>query len=237
SRIKNSDNYNLNVLDLSFNVGYQSAIYSGLEFIHQNIEVQKIIVIDGDGEDDVSMFPNLLESSKEYDIVLVVRGNRNEGWFFKVLYFLYKKLSKAIIGLEFNFGNYSIINASLLDSILSNEFIHYASMLSRVRCKKKFIKSDKAERIAGVSKMNIDSLILHGLKSWVVYADKLVLFFFKLSIVLFGSIVLLVTGVMALKLTNNATAGWASNLIASLFNSFLICFGFVVMGLLGLKKS
>ena len=84
---------NIRIVQLQHNVGHQRAIGIGLCFIHDVFSVDKVVVMDSDGEDRVSDIPALLEeSSKAADeIVFAARRSRSEGRAFVAGYCLYKQ--------------------------------------------------------------------------------------------------------------------------------------------------
>ena len=66
--------HELHVLSLQFNVGHQGAIFQGLLYA-STLAVEKVIIMDSDGEDDPDAIPELL-SKKGFSIVEVKRGKK-----------------------------------------------------------------------------------------------------------------------------------------------------------------
>lgn len=228
----------LSILKLAVNQGHQGAIYAGLQYC-QDQHADRIIVMDSDGEDDPAVIPALLQESLEHNIVLVKRGKRKEGILFLAGYFMYKLVFKFLTGARLTFGNYSIISAEILDIILSkNRFIHYASTLSKLRIPKSFVVSNRRERLDGKSKMSYSNLILHGIKSFVEYADELLITVLKIFVLNITIFIISIGWVIFQKLfTNNAIPGWAGSVTLLLLTATIISLGFFVSGIFLLKIS
>lgn len=225
-----SNNVNLHVFQLATNQGHQQAIYEGLNCALE-MEVDRIVVMDSDGEDDPNAIPGLL--SQPEDIVFAVRGKRQEGSVFKLGYFFYKILFKLVVGKPMHFGNFTALTARAARSVVNKGYIHYSAFLSKLKLSKGFVLSDRRKRIGGDSKMSYNSLMMHGLRSLVEYAEDLVSFVFKILLFLLVILVLVGGYVIYSKLfTDTAIAGWASSLGIGLFNAFLICISCFILGVL-----
>lgn len=224
-------NVKLMLLPLRFNTGHQEAIYQGILFANNHCDSDRYIVMDSDGEDDPTAIASLVKMP-EYDIVHVVRGKRKESLKFRLFYGLYKLIFKMITGKQMNFGNFCMINAKVLDTIATKSFIHFAAKLSRLRVKSNSIIVDRRKRIDGHSKMNLNSLLYHGFRSFVEYSEELLLIFLKLACFISVFFTSLVGYILYLKVIGDATPGWASNLSAALLGTAIMCFGFFTIGLL-----
>lgn len=226
-----ADNLMLDTITLQFNLGHQGAIYQGLLYSRE-LDAEKFIVMDSDGEDDPKAILEIILEDKA-DIVHVVRGKRNEGWFFRISYYFYKLLFKGITNSNMNFGNYCMINRSILNAALHTSFIHFAAYLSKIKANHSYVIYDRQKRIGGQSKMNVGSLVSHAFKSLTEYAESLLLIFLKLFIVLATGFSILIFYILYQKLfTDNAILGWASTMSVGLFNTALIAIGFYVIGIL-----
>ena len=229
-------NYSINVLENHYNTGHQRALLIGLRHINQSMSFDRVIIMHGDGEDNPAIIPKLLKM-EEFDIVHIVRGRREEGRIFKIGYFIYKRLTKLFLGAEINFGNFCMISPKVVNRVALEGFLHLPAYLSKLIVPKSSLLGDRSERIGGTSKMNFDSLILHGLKSLGEYTERIVLFIFKLVLLLILIFLLLIIFISYLKYTGQASPGWASNLISSLINSILICGGFLLMAIIHLRSQ
>jgi len=224
-------NITLTVLPLKFNVGHQGAIYQGLIY-SQRVNSDKFIIMDSDGEDDPEAIADLVKFDN-FDIVNVARGRRKEKLSFQVSYYIYRFIFKIITGKVLNFGNFCMIKKKVLETSCHTSFIHFAAHLSKQKVKSTSIVYNRLKRIDGKSKMNLTSLVHHAFKSFVEYAEDLLMIFLKI----FMFIILIFLGVGALVLykkffTDEAVLGWASTMLLGLFTIAIICLGFFVIGIL-----
>ena len=221
----------ITTLALNYNVGHQGAIYQGLLYAHKK-GFEYVIVLDGDGEDDPNAIRELV-NKQGYDIVHVFRGKRRESFLFKTLYGFYKKIFKLITNRRMNIGNYSMINKKVILSLVDSSFIHFAANLSKLKSKSTHIVVDRRKRLHGTSKMNLESLVFHAFKSFVVYAEDLLMVFLKIFVLLIFILLIFIVYIAYVKLfTNKAILGWASTMSATLLNTALISMGFFVLGVL-----
>lgn len=225
------DNIKLTILPLHYNVGHQGAIYQGLLYA-QHLNSNKFIVMDADGEDDPRAIAELADID-DYDIVHVARGRRKESLSFKISYYIYRIIFKTITGKVLNFGNYCMINKKVLLGVCHASFIHFAAHLSKQRVNARVLVYDRLKRIDGKSKMNLTSLVHHAFKSFVEYAEELLMIFLKMFIFIMIGFVFLIGIVLYKKLfTTDAILGWASTMLSNLVNTAILCVGFFVLGVL-----
>ncbi|KAA8482788.1 undecaprenyl-phosphate 4-deoxy-4-formamido-L-arabinose transferase [Arcticibacter tournemirensis] len=229
-----ADNLELSILTLQFNSGHQGAIYQGLLYC-SNLPCDKFIIMDSDGEDDPTAIKELVKING-FDIVHVIRGKRNESFSFKLAYYFYKIIFRAITGKVLNFGNYCMINKKIVLNSCHTSFIHFAAHLSKQKAKSKGIVYDRRKRLDGKSKMSFQGLVNHAFKSFIEYGEELLMVFLKLFVVI-GIFMLIMVGVVLYKkfISMEAVIGWASTILSSLFNMALISLGFFILGILMLN--
>lgn len=224
-------NAKLTLLPLKFNVGHQAAVYQGLLYA-RDIDSNKFIIMDSDGEDDPEAIAELV-SITDYEIVNVARGRRKESLSFQVSYYIYRFIFKIITGKVLNFGNYCMISKRVLETSCFTSFIHLAAHLSKQKVSNTSIVYNRLKRIDGKSKMNLTSLVHHAFKSFVEYAEELLMIFLKIFVFIIISFIGLIGVVLYKKLfTHEAILGWASTMTVSLFTTALVCLGFFVIGIL-----
>jgi glycosyltransferase involved in cell wall biosynthesis len=230
--------FSLYIITLALNQGHQHAIYTGLHY-SLDAQAEKVIVMDSDGEDDPAVIPELYNQAQDAKIVLVKRGKRREKLSFLIGYSFYKLLFKLLTGARINFGNFSIVDRSVLQLIMEqNRFIHYASMLSKLKTQKSRITSNRRKRIDGKSKMSYSNLILHGIRSFVEYAEELLLTVLKFFVLTMTVLTVSIGWVLYQKLfTDKAIPGWAGVLSMILLTAAIISLGFFVTGIFLLKIS
>lgn len=208
------------VLNLKINVGHQRAIAVGLQYVYNQISDNDfVVVMDSDGEDIPAHIEQLVEKAEKEQskkIIFAQRKKRQESLFFKTGYFFYKKIFHFLTGQKINFGNFSIIPKNLLGKVIyqNNIWNHYSGGIIQSKIPYDKVLLDRGKRYKGVSKMNFNSLILHGLSSIAVYFDYLTLKILRCSLygILFCA---LSVGVVLFKkyVTDSTVPGWASSLI------------------------
>jgi hypothetical protein len=227
------------VINLKINVGHQRAIAVGLQYVHNEInDFDYLIVMDSDGEDKPEDILLLIEKSNKQavdKIIFAQRNKRQESFIFKLGYFFYKKIFKSLTGQKISFGNFSLIPRSLLLKVVhqNNIWNHYSGGIIQSKILYDMVLLDRGKRFTGISKMNFNSLVLHGLSSIAVYFDYLSVKILKLS--LYGILLcfLSVIYILSEKLfTNSAIPGWASSLILIVSGIILQLFSVTLVVLL-----
>lgn len=228
------------VLNLKTNVGHQRAIAVGLQYIYNEVagEADYVLVLDSDGEDkpeDITALFEKAEAVNSTKIIFAQRNKRQESLLFKTGYFFYKHLFRFLTGQEINFGNFSIIPIKLLGKVVhqGNIWNHYSGGIIQSKIPFDKVLLDRGKRYKGISKMNTNSLIIHGLSSISVYFDQISIKILKLS--LSGILICFVSVLYILgeKLfTNYAIPGWASSLILIISGIILQLFSVTLIVLL-----
>lgn len=222
----------VNILRLRRNLGHQRAIVIGLSYVYCNLECDWVVVMDGDGEDNPFEIERLLYASEKAgnnQIIFARRSKRSEGRGFQFSYLIYKKLYQILVGKEISFGNFSLLPFSVLRNVVvvSEIWNHYSSGLQRSRIPYFEVNVPRSRRLAGQPKMNLVSLITHGLSSIAVYGDIVGTRILLSTAILSVFLLLLLGTVLAIKLfTDWGIPGWATYLsgllILSLFQLILI---------------
>ncbi len=175
-QIEKLQNHPIEIIHLNKNLGHQKAIAIGLSYLNKNAESDLTVVMDVDGEDKPEHLPILLEEAlktNQKQVIFAKRTKRRESFFFKIFYKIYKNFFILLTGKVINFGNYSVIPKSLLDKVthISDIWNHYPGGLMRSRLPYQSVGLERGERFTGKSKMNVTSLVVHGLSSIAVYID------------------------------------------------------------------
>lgn len=227
------------VLNLKINIGHQRAIAVGLQYIYNEVsDYDFVVVMDSDGEDkphDIKELINKAEQEKEKKIIFAQRKKRQESTFFKVGYFFYKYLFYFLTGQKISFGNFSVIPSKLLSKVVhqNNIWNHYSGGIIQSKIPFEKVLLDRGKRYRGVSKMNFNSLIIHGLSSIAVYFDFLSLRILRYSLYGIGICFVSVLFILYQKIfTDNAIPGWASSLILIISGIILQLFSVTLIVLL-----
>lgn len=232
-------NIPVTVLNLKINIGHQRAIAVGLQYIYNEVsDYDFVVVMDSDGEDkpqDIKELINKAEQEKENKIIFAQRKKRQESTFFKVGYFFYKYLFYFLTGQKISFGNFSVISSKLLSKVVhqNNIWNHYSGGIIQSKIPFEKVLLDRGKRYKGVSKMNFNSLIIHGLSSIAVYFDFLSIRILRYSLYGIGICFVSVLFILYQKIfTENAIPGWASSLILIISGIILQLFSVTLIVLL-----
>ncbi|MCF0042413.1 glycosyltransferase [Dyadobacter fanqingshengii] len=227
----------IKVLRLYRNLGHQKAIAIGLSYVAEHIAADKVIVMDADGEDAPSDINLLAQRSLQEPgkIIFAERNKRTENLLFRSFYVIYKLLFKLLTGKVITFGNFSLVPQNRLQNLVrvSEIWNNYPGGIIKSRIPYDSVLTNRAKRLAGESKMNFVSLVLHGLSAISVLVDTTAVRILIFSIFMSGVAIAFIIFIIFLKLIGNATPGWASTLGSTLMilmlQSFLISLFLVFM--------
>lgn len=229
----------ITILNLKVNIGHQRAIAVGLQYIYsEKKDYDFVVVMDCDGEDKPEDITLLLEKAiteNSNKIIFAQRKKRQESIVFKTGYFFYKYLFYYLTGQKINFGNFSAIPKKLLSKVVhqNNIWNHYSGGIIQSKIPFEKVLLDRGKRYQGVSKMNFNNLIIHGLSSIAVYFDFLSLRILRYSLYGIGLCFLSVIYIFYQKMfTTNAIPGWASSLILIISGIILQLFSVTLIVLL-----
>jgi polyisoprenyl-phosphate glycosyltransferase len=206
----------VDVLSLRRNLGHQRAIAVGLSYIEANQPQCSVVIMDSDGEDDPKDVPRLVReciANRGEKIVFAARIRRSEGWKFTFFYHLYRLIHFLLTGVHVRVGNFSIVPPSALKRLVavSELWSHYAAAVHKAKLPLEVIPSQRAGRLKGPGRMDMVSLVVHGLSAMAVFGDRIGV---RFLIVVSAGMVVTVTAliiVIAVRLaTNLAIPGWAT---------------------------
>lgn len=220
-----SSNVSGELISLKRNVGHQSAIAIGLQYVGLNFPKSTVVILDSDGEDVPATIPKLLHLIDEEGVVAVVaeRSKREVSVQFKIFYSLYKIVFRSLTGKNINFGNYMALKPLAIQRLLAMHelWVHVAGCLLYSKLPIKGISIERGARYRGTSKMNFSSLVLHALKGMSIFSNSIVVRVCTVSS-LFAFLALLLMPIpLVLKTLNLASPGWSSTLFAALLIIFM----------------
>jgi polyisoprenyl-phosphate glycosyltransferase len=210
------------IIHLARNLGHQRALAVGLVWVSQNSEAAHIVVMDGDGEDRPDDIPQLLAEARRLQspkIVFAARSKRMESAWFQTGYHVYRLVHYLLTGIAVRVGNFSVIPAVHLGRLVltSELWNHYAASVHKTRIPHTSIPIARGSRYAGRSKMNLVSLVVHGLAAISVFLDVLGA---RLMVLLAGIGSLTVLGICTIVgiriFTGWAIPGWATTTVGLL---------------------
>jgi glycosyltransferase involved in cell wall biosynthesis len=206
----------IRVLRLRRNLGHQRAIAIGLAHIQVAFSCDAVVVMDADGEDTPEGLIQLLSvysDNKGAKAVFAQRARRLESFQFQLFYHLYRILHRMLTGINVRVGNFSILPAEYLGTLvaLSELWNHYAAAVFRSKLPYTMTPIARGPRIAGKSSMTFVALVSHGLSAISVFSDVVGVRLLVVSLV--GSLLALLglVVVVAIRIfTNLAIPGWAT---------------------------
>jgi len=166
----------VDMLRLRRNVGHQRAICIGLVALYQRRWSGLVAVMDGDGQDRPEDLIRLVDACREgggREIVFAGRRKRSEGVLFRVLYHTFLLLHTVLVGFRARVGNFSVVPFELLETLIVSPEMwnHYAAAIFRANLPRRIVPAPRAKRSQGRSRMNLVSLVSHGLSAIAVYSD------------------------------------------------------------------
>jgi hypothetical protein len=222
----------IEIIRLALNLGHQRAVAVGLASLSGRTDLDAVIVMDGDGEDRPDDIPRLLEAAMQGAddaVILARRAKRSESATFRCFYWLYKLLFRALTGKTICFGNFSLLPMPAVRRLahMPELWNNLPGAIVRSRLPSRAINTSRGTRYAGVSRMNLPALIVHGLSAMAVYIDVV---FARVVLAAAGVAVLALLAmlaVVAIRLTTDlAIPGWATaifgDLLIVLFQALVI---------------
>jgi glycosyltransferase involved in cell wall biosynthesis len=225
------------LVHLVSNFGHARAIAVGLAFVADREEVDAVLVMDSDGEDrpqDVGRLIDALENEPGSAIV-ARREHRSEGPGFRISYSAYKTLFSWLTGSTISFGNFCLLPRAIVRKLVyvPDLWSHLAACLLKSRLPLVNVPTSRGDRYFGSSKMNLVSLVQHGMGAIAVYLETVLVRILLALVAFFAAIftgMLIVVGVRLA--TDLAIPGWASTvfgvlsilLVQSIIFSILLVF-------------
>ena len=211
----------LEVVELVANLGHARAIAVGLAYAAKERAAGAVVVMDSDGEDRPDDLPRLLEASRRHPAKVIVgnRDRRSEGIVFRACYRLYKLLFRALTSRAISFGNFCLIPWPVLQKLifLPDLWTHLAASIVHARLPMAKLSTARGRRYDGRSKMNLVSLVQHGLGAIAVDLDRVLV---RISLALMAFVLILVVAMLTVVVirftTDLAIPGWASNVLGIL---------------------
>ena len=204
------------ILSLRRNLGHQRAIAIALAYVYEHIACDAVVVMDADGEDRPADVPRLLARMREtgsQSIVFAERGRRVEDPLFKALYLGYRIVHRLLTGFGIRFGNFSVVPAQYLPTLVvtSEMWSHYAASVLKLKIPIELVRSDRGQRLAGRSRMNLVALVIHGLTALATFQEVAGTRVLLSGGVLVALILFLIGAVILIRLfTGLGIPGWAT---------------------------
>jgi len=208
----------IELITLNCNVGHQRAIAIGVAECVRRGNFSAVLVMDSDGEDDPSDIGSMLSALSLHpgSIIVASRAKRSEKMLFRFCYSIYKRAFRCLTGEFIDFGNFCLL--SIEDarriSYMPDSWNHFAATIVKSRVPLRRIATQRAQRYAGRSSMNLVSLVMHGLSAISVFSDRVLTRLLLLTgLTAFVAIASGTAAVLLRLFTHLAIPGWATNVI------------------------
>ena len=205
-------------ITLTRNMGNQRAIAIGLGYVAKEMPCDYLVIMDSDMEDLPEYVPQLVERAAESNskIIFAERTRRANRMTFKMFYGLYKSLYRLLTGMPISIGNFSAVPGRLVKRIagISEIWSYFPAGIMRAKVPYETLPSSRGPRLHGESKMNLVSLVIHGLSGLSVHADVVGVRLLLGILGLGGVIVTSIAVIVLQKLfTDIHMLGWSSQIV------------------------
>ncbi len=182
-----------------YNLGHQAAIVFGLRRLSPVVtDSDYVVTMDSDGEDRPEDIPTLLKPlisqlDNLFAISLAQRTKRNESLSFKVLYFGFKMLFLLLTGTVVRNGNFAAFRGWFLRHSLFHPYFDYcySSSLLALPANRVSVPLSRGTRYYGKSKMTLLSLLSHGFRMLLPFAERI-----AVRGILLASVLILIAGIL-----------------------------------------
>ena len=167
------------ILNMKENRVHQRCIASGLKYICENEDFDRVIVMDADGEDRPEELNDFFNKAQE-NSKMTITGNRfkrSEGVVFKILYEVHKLLTLVFAGKLIKFGNFTCLPKDHVKQLIQKPYLwnSYSSSVVRTINDRTFIPSKRGLRYVLPSKINFTGLVFHSLAIISVFRNTVII--------------------------------------------------------------
>ena len=186
---KPSNIQSLKILNMKENKGHARCNAFGIRYVNKNEKFDYLILMDGDGEDRPIEIKGLIEKieKKPNNSVVAKRIKRSEGAYFQFLYFSHKIITYLFTGKKVNFGNYSCLTKSDVNTLSSQASLwsSYSGTVKKNLTQLSEIDSIRGTRYFGPSQMSLFKLLIHSFSIIAVFKYQVFLRSIIFSIILY----------------------------------------------------
>ena len=169
----------IKILNMKENRVHQRCIASGLKYICENEDFDRVIVMDGDGEDRPDELNDFYHAAQKYPKFTITgnRFKRSEGIIFRALYEVHKILTFIFTGKLIKFGNFTCLPDEHVKRLIQKPYLwnSYSSSVVSAISERTFIPSIRGSRYVLPSKMNFTALIFHSLAIISVFRNIVII--------------------------------------------------------------
>ncbi len=166
------------VIVAPFNLGHQRAIVYALRLLVDRVgDDDMVVTMDSDGEDQPSDVPRLLDAIAQdhASLALAQRTQRSESLPFRVMYAVYRLAFRLLTGTTVRSGNFAVQRGDSLKATIGHPTFDlcYSSSLLALRRPTAMVPCARGSRFAGSSRMNAQSLMAHGVRMLLPFAERI----------------------------------------------------------------
>ena len=167
------------VLNMKQNRVHQRCIAAGLKYISKNEDFDRVIVMDGDGEDRPEELNDFYKKALKNPNMTITgdRFKRSEGFIFRFLYEVHKLLTLIFTGKLIKFGNFTCLPKIHVEKLVQNPSLwnsYSSSVMANIKDRTS-IGSIRGLRYVLPSKMNFTGLIFHSLAIISVFRNIVII--------------------------------------------------------------
>jgi glycosyltransferase involved in cell wall biosynthesis len=208
----------VSVLRLTTNIGHQRAIAVGLVHADSEQHAGTVAVMDADGEDVPAELKRMVDAAAALpgEAIVAQRYKRSETLGFRLFYWFYVQIFRALTGNRIDFGNFSVLTREHLGRLVHNANIwnNFAATLIQVKIPIHRMPTARGARYAGRSHMKLVGLITHGLGAISVFSDAVFVRILLASFGVFAIAIIAVIVVICIRIfTDLAIPGWTTNVL------------------------
>ena len=167
------------ILNMKKNQVHQRCIATGLKYICENEDFDRVIIMDADGEDRPEELNDFFNKAKENPNMTITgnRFKRSEGIVFKILYEVHKVLTLIFAGKLIKFGNFTCLPKDHVEKLIQKAYLwnSYSSSVVRAINDRISTPSTRGTRYVLPSKMNFSALVFHSLSIISVFKEAVII--------------------------------------------------------------
>jgi glycosyltransferase involved in cell wall biosynthesis len=226
------ENISVKYIDFSRNFGHQIAISAGLE----NARGERIVIMDGDGQDPPELIPDLVTKSKEgFEVVYAKRKKRKGESFLKKLTakLFYRFLANITqIEIPLDTGDFRLIHRKVQKVLLNmpEQHKYLRGQIAWIGFNSTFVEYDREERMGGNTKFTYSKMMrfatdgISGFSNWPLKVATM------LGFAVSGIAFILIIYSLYQKFFGYTEVGWTSLHISVLFLGGVQLLGIGILG-------
>ena len=230
-----SDNYSFSIIliDLSANVGHQSALIAGLDYCADKYDF--CVSMDADLQDDITVISKMIDDfDKGFDMVLGVRDSRDTDTFFKrhsaLLY--YRFLELLGVDIIFNHADFRLLSNFVLIQLKNfpEKSLFLRALILKITNNFSIVKYNRLSRVYGETKyplLKMLSLAWSGVTSFSFVPLKVITFLGLLTFLI--SFLISIYALWGF-ISTNTIPGWFSTVFPIYVLGGLIMFSLGIVG-------